>query len=351
MVLKELRATLTLREVPFSSVIGESFFLKSVLTVSDRVWQILIYFALEPTHESLFSFRNIGFRSFYSIYDAQRIIFLQLSKSSCGIQKRVLIFDIFNCFSSFSSSMLIKKLLVPSSIKLAIFRSLNKNLILSFSQNNFRSLNSLLCHLILSGIEFLHPCIRFGYTIIVFLSPKHDELLIIKCFSDFIKNIFNFSSDCLNFSLFDVIDGFDFLGWNFKVYLNESFICVPSFKNYLSFRNKVKNYIDNSNYGSKTKAFKLSPIILKWRFYNRFCNLSYLRNSLFFLQRRAFKIFNKEVKQDRFSTKRLLNKAFPLSKSLDKIFVDPNLFYSTSFYRHSLFFDSSFFCLYCGRLI
>jgi 5-methylcytosine-specific restriction endonuclease McrA len=35
------------------------------------------------------------------------------------------------------------------------------------------------------------------------------------------------------------------------------------------------------------------------------------RNSLYFIQNRAFKVFNKEQKQNRYSSKELLNQAFP----------------------------------------
>jgi 5-methylcytosine-specific restriction endonuclease McrA len=35
------------------------------------------------------------------------------------------------------------------------------------------------------------------------------------------------------------------------------------------------------------------------------------RNSLYHIQFRAFKVFNKETKQDRYSCKKLLDKAFP----------------------------------------
>jgi hypothetical protein len=325
--------------------------LSSVLTISDRVWQSLIHFSLEPAHESLFSLRNIGFRSFYSVYDAQRIIFLQLNKSAFGIQKRIFILTFKNCFPFSYFSFLMKKILAPRSIKLALFKALNLNLFPNFSQNDFfsfRSLSTLLANVFFDGIEFLHPCIRFGYQIIIFLRPNDNEFFVSEKFSQFFYNTLKLDLTCLTFRLFSVNDGFDFLGWNFKVDLNGNFFCVPSFNNYLIFRNKVKYFVNNSNYGSKTKAIKLSPLVFKWRFYHRFCNLKGLKNSLFFLQRHAFKVFNKEVKQDRFSTKRLLDKSFPIITPLNKIFVDSNFFYSFSFYRHCLFFNSYFYCLYCG---
>lgn len=45
-------------------------------------------------------------------------------------------------------------------------------------------------------------------------------------------------------------NGFDFLGWNFKVQKNGKFRCVPSGGNYKSFRKKVKFIVNNSNYGA-----------------------------------------------------------------------------------------------------
>ena len=47
--------------------------------------------------------------------------------------------------------------------------------------------------------------------------------------------------------------------------------------------------------------------------------------SLFFVQKRAFKVFNKESKQDSYSTKKLLKKCFAFTNNdlEDKIARDP----------------------------
>ncbi len=47
-------------------------------------------------------------------------------------------------------------------------------------------------------------------------------------------------------------DGFDFLGWHFKVQKNGKFRCVPSVDNFKAFRQKVKHIVNNSNYGATT---------------------------------------------------------------------------------------------------
>ncbi len=106
-------------------------------------------------------------------------------------------------------------------------------------------------------------------------------------------------------------DGFDFLGFHFKVQNNGKFRSVPSVDNYKAFRQKVKHIVNNSNYGAKEKAEKLAPIVRGWRNYHRFCKMEGSRDSLYFIQNRAFKVFNKETKQNRDTSKSLLDKAFP----------------------------------------
>jgi len=105
-------------------------------------------------------------------------------------------------------------------------------------------------------------------------------------------------------------DGFDFLGWHFKVQSNGKFRSTPSVENFKKFRQKVKAIVNNSNYGSKVKAEKLAPIVRGWRNYHKFCKMDGSRFSLYHIKCRAKKVFNKEAKQDRYSSKKLLDKAF-----------------------------------------
>jgi len=151
-----------------------------------------------------------------------------------------------------------------------------------------------------------------------FLKPKDDEKQIFKKVIFFLRKV-SLSFSKVSFLLTSGVKGFDFLGWNFKIQEKSKLYCTPSSKNYVDFQNKVKFIINNSNFGSKAKAIKLYPIVYEWRNYHRFSNLyTNSRYSLFFLQQRAFKVFNKETKQNRFSTKRLLNKAFPNPRLLKR---------------------------------
>jgi 5-methylcytosine-specific restriction endonuclease McrA len=106
-------------------------------------------------------------------------------------------------------------------------------------------------------------------------------------------------------------DGFVFLGWHFKVQKNEKFRSTPSVDNFKAFRKKVKTIVNNSNYGAKVKAEKLAPIVRGWRNYHKFCKMDGSRNSLRFIHKRTFTVFNKESKQNRHTSEALINKAFP----------------------------------------
>ena len=96
-----------------------------------------------------------------------------------------------------------------------------------------------------------------------------------------------------------------------KCFRNGKFRCVPSADNFKAFRHSVKHIVNNSNYGATVKAEKLAPVVRGWRNYHRYCKLEGSRLSLWFIQNRAFKVFNKESKQSRDTSKKLLDKAFP----------------------------------------
>jgi retron-type reverse transcriptase len=85
-------------------------------------------------------------------------------------------------------------------------------------------------------------------------------------------------------------DGFDFLGWYFKVQKNGKFRSIPSVDNYKTFRKKVKAIVNNSNYGATVKASKLAPVVRGWRQYHKFCKMEESRNSLYHIESRAFTV-------------------------------------------------------------
>ena len=64
-------------------------------------------------------------------------------------------------------------------------------------------------------------------------------------------------------------DGFDFLGWHFYVQKNNGkFRSIPSEDNLKTFRKKVKDIVDKSNYDTETKVSKLASLVRGWRKYH-----------------------------------------------------------------------------------
>ena len=107
-----------------------------------------------------------------------------------------------------------------------------------------------------------------------------------------------------------------------KCFHNGKFRCVPSADNFKAFRQKVKHIVNNSNYGATFKAKKLAPVVRGWRNYHCYCKLDGSRFSLWFLDNRAFKVFNKEAKQNRHTARKLVEKAFPTVPYSENKFVN-----------------------------
>ena len=65
-----------------------------------------------------------GFRPGRSAHDAQKQLFLILSSSSTGIEKRVIELDIEKYFDRISHTTIMNNLIAPKGLKIGIFRCL-----------------------------------------------------------------------------------------------------------------------------------------------------------------------------------------------------------------------------------
>ena len=311
-----------LREIPIPKKDGTKRILK-VPTISDRAWQCLAKYALEPAHEATFHARSYRFRTGRSTHDAQKTLFNNLRSQSNGIQKRVIELDISKCFDRISHTSIMKNLIAPSGIKLGIFRCLKAGTNVGFPEQGTPQggvASPLLANIALNGIEkigeyhiggkLISKCIRYADDMIYILKPEDDAEKILEKIKQFLA-VRGMEINEHKTKLTASTDGFDFLGWNFQVQKNGKFKSRPSTDNYKAFRKKVKTIINCSNYGAKEKAKKLAPIVRGWRNYHQYCDMSGSRNSLYFTQKKAFRVFNKEKNQNRYSSKKLLDQAFP----------------------------------------
>lgn len=228
--------------------VSESF---EIPTIADRCWQRLVQFSLEPAHDAIFSLRSFGFRSFISFDKIYKTFSYNLNKDSYGIQKRIFIVNLESKFEILNLQILMKKMILPRSIKLGIFRSLNLGLKLrypSFYSNSY-DLPAVLLNIVLDGIESIHSSIRFGYYMVFFLKPSDNEIALLGSVKSFLNSV-GVNDNRLEYQIVSSLHGFNFLYWNFKVLNNGNFLCNPSFQTYQQFLLRVKHIINNSNYGA-----------------------------------------------------------------------------------------------------
>lgn len=315
-----------LKEIPIPKKDGTTRTLK-VPNIADRAWQCLAKYALEPAHEATFHAKSYGFRTGRSAHDAQKILFLNLNSRSNGKTKRVIELDIEKCFDRINHSAIMDNLIAPKGLKLGIFRCLKAGTNVGFPDQGTPQggvVSPLLANIALNGIESVHsyqtlgektgiltyPSVRYADDMVIILRPIDDATAILEKISEFLaQRGMNVSEKKTKITA--TTDGFNFLGWFFKVQFNGKFRCVPSVDNFKAFRKKVKHIVNNSNYGAKVKAEKLAPLVRGWRQYHKYCKMDGVRHSLYFIRYRAFKVFNKETKLNRYTSKTLLDKAFP----------------------------------------
>jgi RNA-directed DNA polymerase len=312
-----------LRSIPIPKKDGSTRLLK-IPTIADRAWQCLAKSALEPAHEANFHARSYGFRTGRSAHDAQKQLFNNLNSRVKGISKRVIELDIEKCFDRISHNSIMERLIAPKGIKTGIFRCLKSGVNPEFPEQGTPQggvVSPLLANIALNGIEEIHQSVRYADDMVIILKPKDDAEAILDKVSEFLAKRGMKVSEKKT-KLTATTDGFDFLGWHFKVQNNGKFRCVPSVDNCQAFRQKVKHIVNNSNYGATLKAEKLAPVVRGWRNYHRYCKLNGARFSLWFIQNRAFKVFNQEAKKNRYTVKKLIEKAFPTVPYSENKFVN-----------------------------
>lgn len=322
-----------LRSIPIPKKDGSTRMLK-IPTIADRAWQCLAKYAVEPAHEATFHARSYGFRAGRSAHDAQKVVFMNLNSNSNGINKRVIELDIEKCFDRINHTTIMENLIAPKGIKSGIFRCLKAGVNPEFPEQGTPQggvISPLLANIALNGIESIHkyhaksgrkltentpkrdiiePSIRYADDMVIILRPQDDEKEILDKIKEFLAERGMKVSEKKT-KITAATDGFDFLGWHFKVQSNGKFRCTPSVDNHKKFRQKVKAIVKNSNYGATVKAEKLAPVVRGWRNYHRFCKMDGSKFSLWHTRSRAWKVFNKEEKLKRESTNNLIDKSFP----------------------------------------
>jgi group II intron reverse transcriptase/maturase len=237
-----------LRQIPIPKKDGKTRILK-VPTIADRAWQCLVKYALEPAHEATFHARSYGFRAGRSAQDAQRQLFNNLNSKANGIDKRVIELDIEKCFDRISHAAIMSNLIAPKNLKIGIFRCLKAGTNPEFPEQGTPQggvVSPLLANIALNGIESIHryhkdgyritektpminicePSVRYADDMVIILRPEDNAEEILERISQFLaERGMNVSEKKTKITA--ATDGFDFLGWHFKVQSNGKFRSTP----------------------------------------------------------------------------------------------------------------------------
>ncbi len=225
---------------------------------------------LEPAHEATFHAQSYGFRPARWCHDAQKIIFQNLNSRVKGMDKRVLELDISKCFDRISHKAIMDELLCPRNLSLGIFRCLKAGTNVQFPEQGTPQggvVSPLLVNIALNGIERIGEikakrkmqsiCVRYADDMIFFLKSKDNAKELLNKVKEFLAERGMEISEKKT-KLTASTDGFDFLGWNFKVQSNGKFRSTPSKENFLKFRKKVKTIVNSSNLKLEEKVDKLA---------------------------------------------------------------------------------------------
>ena len=312
-----------LREIPIPKKDGTKRILK-VPTIADRAWQCLLKYAIEPAHEATFHARSYGFRPGRGTHDAQRLLYNNLRSTCNGKEKRILEIDIAKCFDRISHKAILDRVTAPQFIIGGLRQCLKSGTNPRFPDQGTPQggvISPLLANIALNGMENIGKFKRWGYMNYKCIRYADDMVFILKP-EDNAKNILTKVEEFLAERGMEVskkktkvtasIDGFNFLGWRFYVQKNNGkFRGVPSVDNFKAFRKKVKNIVNNSNYGAETKVTKLAPVVRGWRNYHKYCKMDGSRFSLWDLSYKAFKVLLKQESIDRYEAVKMIKTAFP----------------------------------------
>jgi retron-type reverse transcriptase len=167
-----------------------------------------------------------------------------------------------------------EEVVAPQAIKIGLWKCLKAGVNPNFPEQGTPQggvISPLLANVALNGIENIHQSVRYADDMVFILKPEDDAVEIRRQIDQFLAER-GLKVKESKTRLVSSTDGFDFLGWHFRVRPNGKFISYPSEDNYQAFRQKVKKVVNDSCLGAKVKSKKLAPIIRGWLNYHKHCN-------------------------------------------------------------------------------
>ncbi len=226
-------------------------------TIADRAWQALLKLAAEPAYEATAGERSYGFRPGRCTADAQKFIFENLKSNCNGKDKLILETDISKCFDEIDHQVMLNKVVLPiealRGLRIAIKAGVRGEYPSSTKGTPQGGVISpLLANIALDGFENLgsdqwkkersRPLIRgirYADDAVFICKPEADIKRLREDIDKFLESR-GLRINEAKTKVSKATDGFDFLGWHFRVNSRGVFKSTPSSKNYADIKTKVK---------------------------------------------------------------------------------------------------------------
>jgi group II intron reverse transcriptase/maturase len=323
-------------EIPKSN--GKTRTLK-IPTIADRAWQALLKSAIEPAHEATFHARSYGFRPGRGTHDAQEYVFLNLKgnsrrKSGPATNKKVIELDIEKCFDTISHKAILDRLIAPQCVKSGLLKCLRAGTVdIKYPKNSNEVtiegtpqggvISPLLANVALNGIEEICPSVRYADDMVFFIKDEdglnRPQLILRRVESFLAERGMRMSQEKTRVT--DPKEGFDFLGWNFRVQSNGKCKSSPSKKNQEKFIEKMDSLRLDMKLSAEELVSKVAPIVRGWCNYHKYTDGSSVKRTMWFVNHALFKRFNKGKKTTYEEAVRMAKEACPTVETKTNGFV------------------------------
>ena len=284
-------------------------------TIKDRAMQCFVKFALEPVYEAHASDGSYGFRPGHSRWDVQNRLFQNLKSNSNGYKKTILELDIEGCFDNINHQKLMELVTLPNTAKRFLKTALEAGVLKERDKTLVGTpqggvISPLLCNIALHGIEDLNNArikgqnyqrgLRYADDMVFIIFPDESGPALLNKVIEFL-NTRGLKANMAKTRFVSPLDGFDFLGWHFKVKRgNNKFVCYPSSKNRKQIIKRIKTLMKDSRYKIEDRLKMLKTVYRGWWNYHQYSdmgqiNLWSIRIWVYRYLRKSTKMSSKEI--------------------------------------------------------
>ena len=243
-----------------------------------------------PAYEAIAGERSYGFRPGRSTQDAQKLNFLNLNSQTNGKDKLVLKTDISKCFDEIDHKVMLKGVVLPNEALKGLKKAVKAGVKGEYPSRERGTpqggvISPNLANIALDGFENLGSDQWKGNrrdgTLIRGIRYADDAVFICKPGVDIqkLRQDIDAFLDARGLRINEAktkvskaTEGFDFLGWHFRVNSRGVFKSTPSQKNYVNIKTKVKDTWKNGK-PTEVRLKRIESQVRGWRQYHASCDM------------------------------------------------------------------------------